>query len=154
MILPFYLSVRCRRFPARVDWWCPRVRYLCLCSPQEYRLILHLDPMDDTLTEHVFLIHSGIRLIGHHVLEYLKKRVVVTAEFDSRDESYSWILVRIQSRYCRLDLDPPDVIRLFTRSFRSNLLHGATRTGSAITHTHKRLPTFPFQLRSLEERRN
>ncbi|KAG0347162.1 mitochondrial chaperone [Podila humilis] len=35
---------------------------------------------------------AGIRLIGHHVLEYLKKRVVVTAEFDSRDESYSWIL--------------------------------------------------------------
>ncbi|KAF9206760.1 hypothetical protein BGZ59_011502 [Podila verticillata] len=35
---------------------------------------------------------AGVRLIGHHVLEYLKKRIVVTAEFDSRDESYSWIL--------------------------------------------------------------
>jgi hypothetical protein len=116
--------------------------------------ITHSAPgsMDDTLTAHVFYSNSGVRLIGHHVLEYLKKRVVVTAEFDSRDESYSWILVRIQSRYCRLDPDPPDVIRLFTRSFRSILLHGPTRTGSAITHTHKRLPIFPFQLRSLEER--
>ena len=74
--------------------------------------------MDDTLTAHVFYSNSGVRLIGHHVLEYLKKRVVVTAEFDSRDESYSWILVRIQSR--RLDPDPfPGVIRLFTRSFHS-----------------------------------
>ncbi|KAF9410530.1 hypothetical protein BGZ94_001621 [Podila epigama] len=37
-------------------------------------------------------ILAGARMIGHHVLEYLKKRIVVTAEFDSRDESYSWIL--------------------------------------------------------------
>ncbi|KAF9186824.1 hypothetical protein BGZ51_001745 [Haplosporangium sp. Z 767] len=37
-------------------------------------------------------ILAGIRVLGAHAFEYLKKRVVVTAEFDSRDESYSWIL--------------------------------------------------------------
>ncbi|KAF9586319.1 hypothetical protein BGW38_006941 [Lunasporangiospora selenospora] len=37
-------------------------------------------------------ILAGLRVLGSHALEYLKKRVVVTAEFDSRDESYSWIL--------------------------------------------------------------
>ncbi|KAG0248773.1 hypothetical protein BG011_009927 [Mortierella polycephala] len=37
-------------------------------------------------------ILAGIRVLGSYALEYLKKRVVVTAEFDSRDESYSWIL--------------------------------------------------------------
>lgn len=56
----------------------------------------------DTLTEHVFYSISGMRLIGHHVLEYLKKRVVVTAEFDSRDESYSWILVRITTPHAHI----------------------------------------------------
>ncbi|KAF9957827.1 hypothetical protein BGZ72_001295 [Mortierella alpina] len=35
---------------------------------------------------------AGIRVLGSHAVEYLKKRIVVTAEFDSRDESYSWIL--------------------------------------------------------------
>ncbi|KAG0226306.1 hypothetical protein BGW42_003765 [Actinomortierella wolfii] len=35
---------------------------------------------------------AGIRLIGIHALEHIKKQIVVTAEFDSRDESYSWIL--------------------------------------------------------------
>ncbi|KAF9340269.1 hypothetical protein BGZ91_002810 [Linnemannia elongata] len=35
---------------------------------------------------------AGIRILGSHALEYLKKQIVVTAEFDSRDESYSWIL--------------------------------------------------------------
>ncbi|KAI7816393.1 hypothetical protein BC939DRAFT_44949 [Gamsiella multidivaricata] len=38
-------------------------------------------------------ILAGIRVLGSHAIEYLKKRIVVTAEFDSRDESYSWILV-------------------------------------------------------------
>ncbi|KAF9942677.1 hypothetical protein BGZ67_000491 [Mortierella alpina] len=36
---------------------------------------------------------AGIRVLGSHAVEYLKKRIVVTAEFDSRDESYSWILL-------------------------------------------------------------
>ncbi|KAF9283066.1 hypothetical protein BGZ68_005586 [Mortierella alpina] len=36
---------------------------------------------------------AGIRVLGSHAIEYLKKRIVVTAEFDSRDESYSWILM-------------------------------------------------------------
>ncbi|KAF9920952.1 hypothetical protein FBU30_009064 [Linnemannia zychae] len=35
---------------------------------------------------------AGIRLLGSYALEYLKKQVIVSAEFDSRDESYSWIL--------------------------------------------------------------
>ncbi|KAK3843077.1 MAG: BCS1 N terminal-domain-containing protein [Linnemannia gamsii] len=35
---------------------------------------------------------AGIRILGSHALEYFKRQVVVTAEFDSRDESYSWIL--------------------------------------------------------------
>ncbi|KAF9170467.1 hypothetical protein BGX20_008931 [Mortierella sp. AD010] len=37
-------------------------------------------------------ILAGIRVLGSHAIEYLKKQIVVTAEFDSRDESYSWIL--------------------------------------------------------------
>ncbi|GJJ68570.1 mitochondrial chaperone BCS1 [Entomortierella parvispora] len=37
-------------------------------------------------------ILAGVRLLGSHALDYIKKRIVVTAEFDSRDESYSWIL--------------------------------------------------------------
>ncbi|KAF9433034.1 hypothetical protein BGZ76_009971 [Entomortierella beljakovae] len=37
-------------------------------------------------------ILAGIRVLGSHIIEYLKKQIVVTAEFDSRDESYSWIL--------------------------------------------------------------
>ncbi|KAG0045446.1 hypothetical protein BGZ83_009345 [Gryganskiella cystojenkinii] len=37
-------------------------------------------------------ILAGVRLLGSHAIDYLKKRIVVTAEFDSRDESYSWIL--------------------------------------------------------------
>ncbi|KAG0212169.1 hypothetical protein BGX28_006715 [Mortierella sp. GBA30] len=37
-------------------------------------------------------ILAGIRVLGSHAIEYLKKRIIVTAEFDSRDESYSWIL--------------------------------------------------------------
>ncbi|KAF9130152.1 hypothetical protein BGW39_003389 [Mortierella sp. 14UC] len=35
---------------------------------------------------------AGIRVLGSHALEYLKRQIVVSAEFDSRDESYSWIL--------------------------------------------------------------
>ncbi|KAI8391647.1 P-loop containing nucleoside triphosphate hydrolase protein [Radiomyces spectabilis] len=35
---------------------------------------------------------AGFRYFGGYVLEYLKKRTIVTADFDSRDESYSWIL--------------------------------------------------------------
>ncbi|KAF9911271.1 hypothetical protein EC991_004169 [Linnemannia zychae] len=35
---------------------------------------------------------AGIRILGSHALEYFKRQVVVSAEFDSRDESYSWIL--------------------------------------------------------------
>ncbi|KAG0302754.1 hypothetical protein BGZ98_007255 [Dissophora globulifera] len=35
---------------------------------------------------------AGMRYLGSYAMEYLKKRIVVTAEFDSRDESYSWIL--------------------------------------------------------------
>ncbi|KAF8934312.1 hypothetical protein BGZ47_010428 [Haplosporangium gracile] len=38
-------------------------------------------------------ILAGIRVLGSHAIEYLKKQIVVTAEFDSRDESYSWILL-------------------------------------------------------------
>jgi len=38
-------------------------------------------------------MNRGVRLLGSHALDYIKKRIVVTAEFDSRDESYSWILV-------------------------------------------------------------
>ncbi|KAF9111105.1 hypothetical protein BGX27_005395 [Mortierella sp. AM989] len=37
-------------------------------------------------------ILAGIRVLGSHAIEYLKKQIIVTAEFDSRDESYSWIL--------------------------------------------------------------
>ncbi|KAF9136450.1 hypothetical protein BG015_003128, partial [Linnemannia schmuckeri] len=37
-------------------------------------------------------ILAGIRVLGSHAIEYLKKQIVVSAEFDSRDESYSWIL--------------------------------------------------------------
>ncbi|KAI1319520.1 hypothetical protein EDD11_003790 [Mortierella claussenii] len=37
-------------------------------------------------------ILAGIRVLGSHAIEYLKKQIVITAEFDSRDESYSWIL--------------------------------------------------------------
>ncbi|KAG0268848.1 hypothetical protein BGZ95_002287 [Linnemannia exigua] len=35
---------------------------------------------------------AGFRILGSHALEYLKRQIVVSAEFDSRDESYSWIL--------------------------------------------------------------
>ncbi|KAG0259261.1 hypothetical protein DFQ27_004168 [Actinomortierella ambigua] len=35
---------------------------------------------------------AGIRLVGMHAVEHIKKQIIVTAEFDSRDESYSWIL--------------------------------------------------------------
>ncbi|KAF9202544.1 hypothetical protein BGZ49_007311 [Haplosporangium sp. Z 27] len=37
-------------------------------------------------------ILASIRVLGSYAVEYLKKQIVVTAEFDSRDESYSWIL--------------------------------------------------------------
>ncbi|KAF9091098.1 hypothetical protein BGX23_005490 [Mortierella sp. AD031] len=37
-------------------------------------------------------ILAGIRVLGGHAIEYLKRQIVVSAEFDSRDESYSWIL--------------------------------------------------------------
>ncbi|CAM0142099.1 unnamed protein product [Umbelopsis sp. WA50703] len=35
---------------------------------------------------------AGFRYFGGYFVDYVKKRVVVTANFDSRDESYSWIL--------------------------------------------------------------
>ncbi|KAF8963339.1 hypothetical protein BGZ46_001005 [Entomortierella lignicola] len=38
-------------------------------------------------------ILASIRVLGSYAVEYLKKQIVVTAEFDSRDESYSWILM-------------------------------------------------------------
>ncbi|KAG0214166.1 hypothetical protein BGX33_002413 [Mortierella sp. NVP41] len=38
-------------------------------------------------------ILAGIRVLGGHAIEYLKRQIVVSAEFDSRDESYSWILL-------------------------------------------------------------
>ncbi|KAF9917308.1 mitochondrial chaperone [Lobosporangium transversale] len=37
-------------------------------------------------------ILAGIRVLGSYAIEYFKKKIIVTAEFDSRDESYSWIL--------------------------------------------------------------
>ncbi|KAF7723489.1 hypothetical protein EC973_002000 [Apophysomyces ossiformis] len=35
---------------------------------------------------------ATFRYFGSYVFEYIKKRTIVTAHFDSRDESYSWIL--------------------------------------------------------------
>ncbi|KAI8378422.1 P-loop containing nucleoside triphosphate hydrolase protein, partial [Blakeslea trispora] len=35
---------------------------------------------------------AGFRYFGVYFLDYLKKQTIVTADFDSRDESYSWIL--------------------------------------------------------------
>ncbi|KAI9485799.1 MAG: P-loop containing nucleoside triphosphate hydrolase protein [Benjaminiella poitrasii] len=35
---------------------------------------------------------AGFRYFGGYFLEFLKKKTIVTADFDSRDESYSWIL--------------------------------------------------------------
>ncbi|PHZ08219.1 P-loop containing nucleoside triphosphate hydrolase protein [Rhizopus microsporus ATCC 52813] len=35
---------------------------------------------------------AGFRYFGGYIIEYLKKKTIVTADFDSRDESYSWIL--------------------------------------------------------------
>ncbi|KAL0089250.1 P-loop containing nucleoside triphosphate hydrolase protein [Phycomyces blakesleeanus] len=35
---------------------------------------------------------AGARYFGGFLVDFLKKRVVVTASFDSRDESYSWVL--------------------------------------------------------------
>ncbi|KAG0231990.1 hypothetical protein BGX31_005309 [Mortierella sp. GBA43] len=32
------------------------------------------------------------RVVGYHVIEYLKKKIVISAEFDSRDESFHWIM--------------------------------------------------------------
>jgi chaperone BCS1 len=35
---------------------------------------------------------AGFRYFGGYFFEFLKKKTIVTADFDSRDESYSWIL--------------------------------------------------------------
>ncbi|CAO3645551.1 unnamed protein product [Cunninghamella blakesleeana] len=35
---------------------------------------------------------AGARYFGGYVFEFFKKKIIVTADFDSRDESYSWIL--------------------------------------------------------------
>ncbi|KAG2203195.1 hypothetical protein INT46_006708 [Mucor plumbeus] len=35
---------------------------------------------------------AGFRYFSGYFLEFLKKKTIVTADFDSRDESYSWIL--------------------------------------------------------------
>ncbi|KAI8092164.1 P-loop containing nucleoside triphosphate hydrolase protein [Gilbertella persicaria] len=35
---------------------------------------------------------AGFRYFGVYFIDYLKKKAIVTADFDSRDESYSWIL--------------------------------------------------------------
>lgn len=35
---------------------------------------------------------AGFRYLGGYILEYIKKRAITSADFDSRDESYSWIL--------------------------------------------------------------
>ncbi|KAG2197708.1 hypothetical protein INT47_007942 [Mucor saturninus] len=35
---------------------------------------------------------AGFRYFGGYVFEFVKKKTIVTADFDSRDESYSWIL--------------------------------------------------------------
>ncbi|KAI8583676.1 hypothetical protein K450DRAFT_222254 [Umbelopsis ramanniana AG] len=37
-------------------------------------------------------ILAGVRLFGGYFVDYVRKRIIVTANFDSRDESYSWIL--------------------------------------------------------------
>lgn len=36
-------------------------------------------------------ILAGVRLFGGYFVDYVRKRVVVTANFDSRDESYRYI---------------------------------------------------------------
>ncbi|KAI8882502.1 hypothetical protein K501DRAFT_251249 [Backusella circina FSU 941] len=35
---------------------------------------------------------AGFRYFGGYFFEFLKKKTIVTADFDSRDESYSWLL--------------------------------------------------------------
>lgn len=35
---------------------------------------------------------AGFRYFGGYIFEFVKKKTIVTADFDSRDESYSWIL--------------------------------------------------------------
>ncbi|KAI8983812.1 P-loop containing nucleoside triphosphate hydrolase protein [Pilobolus umbonatus] len=35
---------------------------------------------------------AGFRYFGGYLLEFIKKKTIVTADFDSRDDSYSWIL--------------------------------------------------------------
>jgi hypothetical protein len=35
---------------------------------------------------------AGVRYFGAQLVEVLKKQLTVSAEFDSRDESYNWIL--------------------------------------------------------------
>ncbi|KAI9304515.1 P-loop containing nucleoside triphosphate hydrolase protein [Cunninghamella echinulata] len=35
---------------------------------------------------------AGARYFGGYIFEFFKKKIIVSADFDSRDESYSWIL--------------------------------------------------------------